>query len=833
VRLAVRDLRGGLSGFVILILCIALGTAVIGTVNGISSALQDAIARDGKKLLGGDVEAALVHRQATPDERAALDGLGRISEIATLRTMARRPDASQQTLADLKAVDSAYPLYGTFTLEDGVTLQALREKQGLAVDRVLLDQLDVKVGDTITIGRAAFPIVGVIAEEPDKLAAGPAFGARILMPLAALQKTGLVEPGSLIRWGYRIAAEDGKPQPTKEALNARLANAGFLVRDARDPSPGITSSIKRLNDFLTLVALTAMLTGGIGIANAVSQFVERRRRSIATYKSLGASSRLIFTALSVEIAIVAAIGTVIGLVIAALMPQALASVAADLVPIGIDPGPYGSALAVAALFAALTTLPFVIWPLGRTREVRAAELFRPNTGEDRLPPTPYRIAAGIALLALAFAAIALSQEPRLAAYTCAGLISVFALFFAVGALIRKVAEIVPRSRRPAFALARLDIAGPGSLSRTIALSLGTGLTVLTAVSLVQASLTEELKARLPENAPALFFIGIKKGELDAFRQTVEKHAPQAAITTAPMLRGRIVSLKGTPVEQYRVPSGSEWLLNGDRGITTADTLPNGSEVVDGAWWAKDQSGENLVSFEADAARGLGLAVGDSVTVNVLGRNITARIANLRKVRWASVEINFVMIFSPNTLRQAPFTYLATLTPNPATPLKPDAETALTRELGQSAPEISVIRVRDALAAVNSVFEKIMRAVRLAGSVTLIMGCLVIAGALLSAQRRRIYEAIILRTVGARRAQILSAHLLEYATLALCLSVLSAGLGLGLAYAIVTNVLSVPFNMSVVALLQPSLLQTIFVVAMGTVGTLRVLSVKPSAALRSE
>ncbi len=592
--------------------------------------------------------------------------------------------------------------------------------------------------------------------------------------------------------------------------------------------------MERLTEFLTLVGLTAMLTGGIGVANAVAAFVERRRMTIATFKSLGATQRTIFRVFFVEIGLLAVLGILIGFAIAAGVPWLTASLMSGLVPIAIEPGVQGHALVLAALFGLLSALPFIVWPLGRAQQVRAAELFRSGS-EDRLglPPLSYRIASLSVVAALALAAIFLSQEHKIAAFTCAALFAIFVLFWSFGTGIRRLAARLKRPKRPEMALALANIGGPASLSRTIALSLGAGLTLLTAVSLVDASLSEELQTRLPDRAPSYFFIGIPKRELFAFEDLLEAKASGARIATAPMLRGRLVALRGAPVEQIKVPSSAEWVLNGDRGITYSDVLPAGSKITEGDWWPADYEGEPLVSFEADIAKNLGLRIGDTVTVNVLGRNLSAKIANFRKVRWGSIDINFVMIFSPNALRQAPFTYLATLTWPEGQAPDTKAEASVMKAVGAAYPTVSAIRVRDALNAVNGIFEKVMRAVRVAGSVTLIMGALVVAGALITAQRRRIYEAVVLRTLGASKGRIILAHLFEYLVLALSLSVVAATLGLAAAYAIVTYVMNLSFSLSLGALLQPSLIETIFVTALGAMGTFRVLSAKPAHYLRSE
>ncbi len=835
LRLAMRDLRGGLSGFTIFLICIALGTGAIGTINSLSDSIQDAIARDGKVILGGDVEASLVHREATPEEKAYFASLGEVSEVATMRAMARSPDGSGQALIDLKAIDGAYPLYGELTFESGSGLRKVLREDGVAADSSILDQLHRRLGDPIAIGRGSFPIMATIAHEPDQLMGGPALGARILLSLDALKRTGLVAPGSLVHWSYRIKLHDPADAASfKSNLAEKFPEAGFLVRDSSDPSPGVKDMLQRLTEFLTLTGLTAMLTGGIGVANAVAGFIERRRMTIAAFKSLGASQGIIFRVFMLEIGLLALLGIAIGFIIAALVPLVSVNTMRALMPIDIDTGLQWHALALASLFGLLTALPFILWPLGRAQEVRAAELFRDNGGErSNLPPRNYSFASLAALAVLALAAVLLSQEHRIAAITCAALLGIFALFWAAGIAIKRLAARIARPKRPEMALALANIGGPGSLARTIALSLGAGLTLLTAVSLVDASLTDELKTRLPDSAPDFFFIGVPKQDIAGFQDLLLAKAPNAKISTAPMLRGRIVAIKGEPVEQFKASSSAQWVLNGDRGITYSEDVPAGSQVTAGKWWPPNYDGEPLVSFEGDIAKSLGLKIGDTITVNVIGRNLTAKIANFRKVKWGTIGINFVMIFSPDALKKAPFYYLATLSwPKGSSP-DPKAGAATVKAVAAAFPTVSAIRVKDALDAITGVFEKVMTAVEIAGSVTLIMGALVVAGALITAQRRRIYEAVILRTLGASKRRIVAAHILEYLGLAVCLSAIAAALGLLAAYAVVVYVMNLTFSLSLSALLQPSLIETIFVVTLGAAGTLRVLSAKPANYLRSE
>ncbi len=509
----------------------------------------------------------------------------------------------------------------------------------------------------------------------------------------------------------------------------------------------------------------------------------------------------------------------------------LAKALNTLLPIEINPGLRLSALVLAGIFGLLTALPFMLWPLGRARDVKPAELFRQGTDDSaRYPPLAYCIASLAALAVVVACVIAFAQDKRVAAIACVALLAVFAFFWAFGAVVKALCARVPRLRWPEAALAFNNLGGPASAAQTVVLSLGTGLTLLTAISLIDASLSTELKSRLPEHAPSYFFIGIPKQDVNAFTQLLAKNAPGSKISTAPMLRGRIVSLRGVAVEQLKVPSSAEWVLNGDRGITYSEPVSSGSQVVEGAWWPKDYGGEPLVSFEAELAKALNLHVGDAVTVNVLGRNLTAKVANLRKVAWATMDINFVMIFSPNALKNAPFTFLATLS---ATEGGAESGSAVIQAVAKTYPAVSAIRVREALSSISGVFEKVALAVRAAASVTLIMGVLVIAGALIAAQRRRVYQAAILRSLGASKRRIAGAHLMEYLLLAAAVCAAALLLGAVFAYGVLVYIMDVSFILSLKALLQPSALETIFIIGLGLAGTLKVLASKPGHYLRSE
>jgi putative ABC transport system permease protein len=841
VGLAWREQRNGLAGFYVFIACVALGVAVITGVGALADALAASFERQGETLLGGDVTLSRPHQPLEGEARAWLWRQGRVSESASMRAMARQPGGEEQALVELKGVDEAYPLVGQVRLSPERSLAAtIRSEPGAVIDPILLERLGLSVGDKLSLGRIDVPIVATILAEPDRLGERLTVGPRVLVSIDTLRRTGLIDPGSLVTWRYAVkldgpaagAGARGALGAFRQRIKETMPEGGFTVRDRRNPSPQLTRTLERLRQFLTLVGVTSLLVGGVGIANAIATFIDRRRKIIATFKSLGATGDIIFTLHLLQILLVSAIGIALGIALGLLIPVALNAMIGDVLPIRADFAVGMRSLLTAIAYGILVSLLFTLWPLGRAEEVRAAVLFR-----DEVAPEPTLPRRRIILLTLATAsalaafAILTSESRLLALYYCLGVVGVFAVFVGLAAAIARSARHMPRPRRPELALAIGNLGAPGGLTRSVVLSLGAGLSLLVTVAQVDHAIVFELTGRLPNDSPNYFVLDLKVSELDAFNALVGRDAPLAKIQQAPMLRGRLVKLGDRPAEQVKAAPEAQWVLNGDRGLTYAATVPEGSSLVAGSWWPPDYAGAPLVSFDAELARGLGLDIGDSVTVNVLGRNVVARIANLREVRWESLNLNFVMVFSPNTLSGAPHSLLATVTlPRDASLA---AEASLARDIGRTFPAATAVRVKDALEALNIVFGRIMVAVRTAGSVTLLAGAVVLAGALATAQRRRIQQAVILKTLGATSGRILLSHLIEYLLLAFCTSFISLLIGSLAAWATLHRVMEIEFTFSAPTAASISLLAIVMVALLGGFGTWRVLQAPPVPYLRAE
>ncbi|MGB3538101.1 MAG: ABC transporter permease [Mesorhizobium sp.] len=837
LRFSLREMRGGLSGFFIFLACIALGVAAIGGVNSVARSISAGVADQGQVLLGGDMRFQLIQRAATAPELAFLESLGTVSQSANMRSMARLENGSDQALVEAKAVDAAYPLYGALETEPALPHEQLfGERGGLfgaAAPDLLFERLGLKLGDKLKLGSATFELRAKLITEPDLISDGFGFAPRLMISTQGLAASDLIQPGSLVQHIYKLrlspGTSDARIKEIENQANEQLPQAGWSVRTRANAAPALSSNIERFSQFLTLVGLTALVVGGVGVANAVRAYLDQKRGVIATFKSLGASGRFVFTVYLVQILMIAGMGIAIGLVLGALMPFAASAALASIIPVPAEGGFYPAALALAALFGVLTTLAFALLPLGRARDVPATALFREMGLQGKGLPRPVYIASalGIALL-LAGLAVLSASDRRIAAIFVGATLASFLVLRGVAYLVEWLARKSPRARSVALRLAIGNIHRPGALTPSVVLSLGLGLTLLVTLALIDGNLRRQIGGNLPKEAPNFFFVDIQGSDVDAFSALIGKEAPAGKLAKVPMLRGRIMALNGVDVAKIPVPAEGAWVLKGDRGLTYDAEKPENATLTEGSWWPADYAGEPLVSFSAEEAGQLGLHLGDTVTVNVLGRNVTAKIANLRQVEWETMGINFVMVFSPNTFAGAPHAWIATLTDRQASSAD-DARVlnAVTRAF----PTVTTVRVKDALDIVNRLVGKLGTAIRAAASVALIASVLVLAGALAAGNRARIHDAVVLKTLGATRRTLIAAYSLEYALIGLATALFALVAGGISAWFVVARIMKLPSHFSPEVALATVVLALAVTVGLGLLGTWRVLGQKAAPVLR--
>jgi putative ABC transport system permease protein len=838
LRFALRELRGGLRGFYVFIACIALGVMAISGVGSVAASLGDGLAREGRTLLGGDVAFSLFQREAKPDEISFLHGRGEVSAIASLRGMARTADG-RLALVEIKAVDATYPMLGNLSLEpDMPVADLLAERDGVfgaAADQTLLARLDLKVGDRISVGSATFEIRSIDNAEPDKLAGGLGFGPRFLVSEAGLRATQLIQPGSLVRWTYRVKLPDdasGSRNATQLVDDARqtLPHAGWEIRSRDNASPQLERTINRFTQFLTLVGLAALLVGGVGVANAVKSHIDRRRDVIATFKALGATGRDVFAIYLTQVIVLAVIGSVIGLAAGAALPFVIVGAFGKLLPLPVVPALHGEELGLSLVYGLLTALAFGLWPLGRVHDVPVAALFREAVSSAwHRPRWPYLLSMACVIAILIAVVIGLAYDRRVAAVFVVSAIAVFVLLRGIAAALMALARRFPRTQITMLRLAVANIYRPGALTPSVVMSLGLGLAVLVTITQIDGNLRRQFLAALPDRAPSFYFIDIPSTEADQFAAFLKQTSPGSTVEEVPMLRGRIVSARGVKAEDLNPSTDSEWVLQSDRGLTSTGEIPKGSKIVEGQWWGADYNGPPLISIEKKIADGLKLKIGDQIVVNVLGRDIPATIGNMRTIDWQGLGINFVLVFSPNAFRGAPHTHIATLTET-----HPDAagDAAIVKSVASAFPMVTSVRVREALETIGTVVTNLVLAIRGASAVTLVSAILVLGGALAAGHRHRVYDAVILKTLGATRGRLLGAYALEYLLIGFATAIFGVIAGSVAAWLIVTRLMTLSFVWqagSAAGVVASALVVT---VGLGLAGTLVALNQKPAAVLRN-
>lgn len=755
-RFARRELRGGLHGFRIFLACLALGVAAIAAVGTVRAAIEAGLAREGAALLGGDAEMRFTFRFANDDERDWMnDNARRVSEIVDFRSMAvvDHNGTSEHGLTQIKAVDESYPLLGTPLLEPDISLpQALAGKNGLpgaVMERVLIDRLGLQTGDTFRLGTQDFALMAVLLKEPDNAAGGFSFGPRTIVRTVDLADSGLLTSGTMFSSNYRLdLPPETDLQTIADTALKKFEQNGLRWTDARNGAPGVALFVERLGAFLVLVGLSGLAVGGVGVSAAVRAYLVEKTSVIATLRTLGADRATIFQTYFFQIGILSIVGISLGLILGGLAPILLSPLIEANLPIPAAFTIYPEPLAEAAIYGLLTALIFTLWPLARTEDVRAATLFRDALSTARaIPPMRYLLVIALGLAALIGLASWFSGSARLTLWTTGGLAGALVLLSVAAILIRAMAKrgaLISRGR-PALRWALAAISGPREGATSVVLSLGLGLSVLAAVGQIDGNLRQAISGNLPDIAPSYFFVDIQKDQMDGFTERLNNDPAVSKVESAPMLRGVITQINGQNAIEV---VGEHWVVRGDRGITYARDLAENTHLTAGEWWAPDYDGPPLISFAAEEAAEMGLSLGDVLTINILGRDIRATIASFREVDFSTAGIGFVLTLNPAAVAAAPHSFISTVYAEEA------AEAAILRDLATTFPNITAVRVRDAIEQVSSVLASLAAATSYGAAATLLTGFLVLIGAAAAGENARTYEAAVLKILGASRRRIL-------------------------------------------------------------------------------
>lgn len=832
-RFAARELRGGVRGFRIFLACLALGVAAIAAAGSTAEAFRRGLASQASEILGGDLALTVHQRGFSPAEQAVLGRAGQVSYSVGSMAMAEAP-SGERRLIELRGVNQTYPLAGKVTLSGASSLQAsiatVGGVAGAVVEQSLLDKLHMQVGDRFLAGNMPLAVRGVLLEEPDRLSRGFALGPRVITNLAAVQQGGFMAPGLPFGETARVALPPGAVLEAAKANLHRQLGGTVRIRDREDAAPGIHRLIDQLEYFLGFIGLASLVAGGLGVFGAVSAYLEARKPVIATLKALGAEGQLVRDVYLIQIGLLAVLGVAIGLAIGAAAPLAMGEIIKNSLPIpalfAVYPGP----LLKAAAFGLLSAAAFSLAPLGRARSTPPASLFRSDlSGTFRIGPEI--VGAVLAAAGLAAMAVATAPTPMAAGIMIAGVAISFGLLWALGWASAFLAGKARARARGPLRIGLANLAGPHSAARTASPAIGLGVALLAAVVLIQSALLNQVAEVAPRTAPALVFTDIPGDRPAEFDATVRRAlgAPLTAknYLREPFFTGRITQVRGQPVNVDKIARSDRWAYDSDISMSAIGPEPAGAGIEEGHWWPADYAGPAQVAMDVDVARGKQIKVGDQITLSVLGQDIDARVAVLRKVDFGGFGASFPLVVTPSAMEGANLRQVAIAKASKA------QEVAVIRELGHSFPTVNVISVREQLEAATDLFDRLALAVRGAAAVAALAGLLVLAGAIAARARARTREAATLKVLGASRGQILSAYVLEYGAVGVIAGAAGVALGYAAAWPVVVKVFHARWSMDwagVAALLAAAALVA---GAGGLLAAFQALSKRPAPALRAE
>lgn len=826
--IARRDLSARFRGLRLLLVCLFLGVGALAAIGTLTGAIGKELSSRGRTILGGDVEVSVWQRGATAAERAAFQRLGKVSTGTRMQAMARAGDLAAPV--ELKAVDGAWPLVGQLSLKDGRRVGAPPQGE-VWIGQGAADRLGIGPGSAISIGSLTLKVGGIIADEPDRLGEGFTLGPVVLAHAEVPARAGLTAPGAMYRTKVRIALPAAQnPELVVDRLKQQFPSSGFELRTRDRAAPGAERFVARMGDFLILVGLAALVIAGIGIGGGVSSYLEARRGSVATLKVLGATSRDIARIYLLQIAAAAVVGSLAGLAAGVLVTPLLAEALGELLPVatGFTFDPW--ALVRAAAFGLLVALVFAAPPLLAARRFPAMALFR-----ARVAPLPSRWRDAIVPVALGVAGIVGlsligSRQPQMVLGFLAGAAGLLLLLGALGWGIRTLAARLPRPAKPLLRIALSNLHRPGAQTGALVTALGFGLAAFVLLAAIQTSLDANIQARVPQRAPDYFVLDVPRDRAGEFAATVQREAPGAKVRTVPALRGSILAY-GPADRMIRVSSLKEipedaWPLRGERGLTYSVDVPEGNVITAGKWWPRNYAGEPLVSIDERLAEALDLKIGDQLTIGLLGVERTAKISSFRRIDWDSLGFNYVLVFSPNAIADAPHNLAAMID------LPKDAQRGgMLRALVKGFPSSSVIEVGGVLTQARDLLRQVSLAVLAAASVAVLAGIAVLLGAIAAARAARIYDNVILRVLGASRGQLLGLQLAEYALLAAVLAGVALALGTGTAWLVVVKLFEFDWLPDWPVVFGTLGLGLALVILFALAASLPLLRAKPAQALR--
>lgn len=834
-KIALSEIRHGWRHFYVFVACLVLGVAIMATVNSVGSVVKSSLGDEAQSLLGGHMEIRIRGVQATEEQQEFMTKYGDVSYVATLRSMLHFKE--RHTLVEIKAVDSAYPLIGDLIFNEDINPEAAFKDNGIVVDTILLSQMDAKVGDVVTIGEGKYTIRATVKNEPDRIVQIFSFGPRVMMNHEALQQSGLVRTFSLVEHRYRVLTknsvlvDEAYEEQIEKELHETFPNVSWRVDTGTDGNMALDRLLNQLLAFMSLSGLATFLIAGIGIGSSVRSYLEKKSQTIAVLKVQGASRFNVLMTYTMVIGYLVIMGGIIGLLIASIVIGTVGPLLGAVVPVLEGKSMFHiPSLLLSFWYGFLIAYLFSLPALFGAVNVRSSMLFRSKSGVLTFYHSwGVRLLVGLFLLLLVMTLYFTSEDKLFILGAMGVIITSFVLFWLCSLLVRFVAKHI-EVKTPWLKLALGNMHRPGSTTGTVIFAIGISLTVLIALTLTESNFQKRIVEIMNERAPSLFIIDIQPHQKEPIKALLELYADDNdKVMLYPMVRGRIMSIAGTPVSERKVSDDVDWAVRGDRGLSYSILPPANANIVKGEWWDEDYNGKPLLSVDVRFLKGMDVDIGDTITVKILGEEITAEIASARKIDYSTFQLNFAMMFSPGVIEEFPNTNLATV----YLPKNDEKEFELISKIAKEFPGVTTIRTREVVELVRNVVEQIALALSVTVAISLIAGLLVLTSALSATIEQRMYDIAVLKVLGAQKSDILKSCTAEWMLLASVTSVIAAVIGTLSSYLINSRLRSQEFYMMPEVTFSTILLCSLVVWVIGYLGNRKLFSFRPASLLRND
>jgi putative ABC transport system permease protein len=827
-------MRGGVRGLWLLIGGVFIGAAAVALVGATSESLVNGARLGALESVGGDLSLRLYHRPPKEDELRIIRREGDVSITAELRPMARAIKNGQAQgaplLVELKGVDQRYPLYGAVEISPPSSLyQTLNQNggaYGAVADRALLDELDLKLGDSVQIGNARYQLRGELIAEPDRAFRAFTLGPRIMVLSESLATAGVIDEGAEVYFYTRVklAAKSDRPADAKAAL-ARIDQAfpqsGWRMVNAHDGVPGVERALEVAHVLLLFIGFGVMLVGGAGISGAVRAHVAEKMVIIAILKSIGGRPGVVSLTIGFEVMAAAFVGAILGVGLGAFGPALAASPLVDQLPFALKTVPSMKSLLAAGLFGILVAALFAWWPLMEVHAMNPQLLLRQRiTHSSGKPSVKGWLGAGLILSALVALVFWVSPMPVLTVGFLVGAFALAALYYALGIGLSSMARILAKGKSAHVRLALGNLYRARAPTGPVVMALGLTLTLLVALDGIGAAAGRHVQESLPHSAPDLVAFSLKPEMATRLDDKLAASGIVERQRIMPFLHARIQAIGGVAVRDLEIPGSLKWVVRGDRGVSFAARLP------DGARWEGTQSEQLGFSVDTGVAKKLGLKLGDEITLNVGGQLRTGSIFNFRNVDWTGLDLDFPIIATPGTFTGIPHTFAASLK------AKPGMGDALEALVKNHFPDAPLIRVVDVLRSLGQVLDAIVAGLEAAALMCGLAALVVLAGSVLQGLRERTQEAVLFKVLGARRRQLLSQLTMEFLSLGTIVALAAVPLGMGIAYGVGRAAGLSSVNISWTGGVALALVATFVTLAVGLAATLGAYTAMPARILRN-